>query len=540
MPSPHGGHTFDGVAGLPPRVRGDAAFQSPAAGLSAHTGIHLIDDHAYTSRDTFLSAHKDSSLPTVNSRFQRALSPRPRGFIPSVPEPVHPHQPFSTRTGIRQPAAASHLGNVPFSTRTGIRAGTAREGSEPFLPQHTDTYSVAEAHGQAGSPFSAHMQSVSRLVHRSTFLIFPPRMGRCVVQRSCLWLFHACARAMTGFPPPIAGPSPAHMRGLCRHTDERSIPRPVLAFPACMDGGMCLRGMPPSMPFRVGFPKKETPAILLGSMACLSASRQKKRGKRGDGTRRHRAAGARSVKRSRDDHGTLLFFKLLLAGHAVPHRRRGQEPQERYGLPTRLADAVIHDLYAPQGIFQIPDALDTPGCQPLIHRVLAQARGQFVFIGAFEGNLRGHVGRPQCRKFPFHHPSQCSQLGGVHNVPHLRGLFRGPDVSPTTRRLHDAPMAFLCNALKPLEAVPPASLPCPSAFFPMNPPAQRPQGQNPQPFGKLEKDFPQLLDACRQPRGPGLHEFLPRAVAVQYAYVGKPGLARACNVILPVAHHDRA
>lgn len=162
-----------------PRAYGpsDAAFQSPAAGLSAHTGIHLIDDHAYTSRDTFLSAHKDSSLPPVNSRFQRAFSPRPRGFIRADSLPVLGVRPFSTCTGIRQPAAADHLGSVPFSTRTGIRAGTAREGSDPFLPQHTDTYSVAEAHGQTGSPFSAHMQSVSRLVHRSTFLIFSATHG---------------------------------------------------------------------------------------------------------------------------------------------------------------------------------------------------------------------------------------------------------------------------------------------------------------------------------------------------------------------------
>ena len=160
-------------------------------------------------------------------------------------------------------------------------------------------------------------------------------------------------------------------------------------------------------------------------MACLSAPGQEKGHRRGDGTRRHCTPGTRSVICSGDDPGPLLFFEFLLASHAVPYRRRRQEPQERYGLPTRLTDAVIHDLDTPQGVLQIPDTLDAPGGQPLIHRTLAQTRGQFVFIGTFERNLRRHPGRPQRRKFPFHHPSQCSQLRGVHTVPHLRGLFRG-------------------------------------------------------------------------------------------------------------------
>ena len=199
MPSPHGGHTFDGVAGLPPRVRGHPmqrfnprllAFPPTrgftllmttptpvATPFSARTKIHLYHPSTAAFNVPFLHAHGDSSHQCQNRCTRINLSPRVRGFIRADSLPVLGVRPFSTCTGIRQPAAASHLGNVPFSTRTGIRAGTAREGSEPFLPQHTDTYSVAEAHGQTGSPFSAHMQSVSRLVHRSTFLIFSATHG---------------------------------------------------------------------------------------------------------------------------------------------------------------------------------------------------------------------------------------------------------------------------------------------------------------------------------------------------------------------------
>ena len=131
----------------------------------------------------------------------------------------------------------------------------------------------------------------------------------------------------------------------------------------------------------------QKPAPPLGSAACLPAARQEKRHGRPNRTRRHRTPGTRGLKRSGYSHGPLLF-KFLLASHAVPHRRRRQKPQERYGLTTRLTDAVVHDLNTPQGVFQSPDTLNTPGGQALVHRILAQARGQFVFIGTFEGNLR--------------------------------------------------------------------------------------------------------------------------------------------------------
>ena len=121
-------------------------------------------------------------------------------------------------------------------------------------------------------------------------------------------------------------------------TEDGHIPRP--------------RVKPQSTLFAQTSSKK--PLILLESMACLSASGQEKGigGVTGRGGIVRRGRGA-----SNDPVTTTArssSFEFLLASHAVPYRRRRQEPQERYGLPHRLTEAVTHDLDTPQGVLPDP------------------------------------------------------------------------------------------------------------------------------------------------------------------------------------------
>lgn len=151
MPSPHGGHTFDGVAGLPPRVRGHPmqrfnprllAFPPTrgftllmttptpvATPFSARTKIHLYHPSTAAFNVPFLHAHGDSSGQTAYPCWVSGLSPRAWGFVSLLPQIILA---TSLSPHARASARALH-GRVlnPFFPNTQIHTPLPRLTAKP-------------------------------------------------------------------------------------------------------------------------------------------------------------------------------------------------------------------------------------------------------------------------------------------------------------------------------------------------------------------------------------------------------------------------